>query len=190
MHQIEIVRLCALWDSADSDKENIPIVVELIDDRDVIEMLAEQTRRIHLTGAGFGIINPSSDPALAIIEQDASRVAQIQFADEEASKARAELTEAIKDARAILGSSRLASVMNLRDKNLAHSLTVTKREKHAPIEAMRYGDETALLIASIPIVERLFCWVNGKSFSIESSQKIGEQNAEALWKGCKFSVLR
>jgi hypothetical protein len=27
MHQIEIVRLCALWDTADSDKENIPTVI-------------------------------------------------------------------------------------------------------------------------------------------------------------------
>jgi hypothetical protein len=25
MHQIEIVRLCAIWDSADADKENIPM---------------------------------------------------------------------------------------------------------------------------------------------------------------------
>ena len=32
MHQIEIVRLCALWDSADPDKENIPTVIELIDE--------------------------------------------------------------------------------------------------------------------------------------------------------------
>ena len=55
---------------------------------------------------------------------------------------------------------------------------------------MKYGDETRLLEASIPIVERLFCWVNGKSFSIKDSQDIDRKNAEALWNGCKFNVLR
>src|SRR3979411_945048 len=40
MHQIEIVRLCAIWDSADPEKENIPTVVELIDDEKIIELLA------------------------------------------------------------------------------------------------------------------------------------------------------
>ena len=44
MHQFEIVRLCALWDSADSAKENIPTVIELIDDAKIIDMLADETR--------------------------------------------------------------------------------------------------------------------------------------------------
>jgi hypothetical protein len=63
------------------------------------------------------------------------------------------------------------------------------REKHAAIAPMKYGDETKLLNASIPIVERLHCWVNGKSFSIKNSQEIDQENAEALWSGCKFSNL-
>jgi hypothetical protein len=46
------------------------------------------------------------------------------------------------------------------------------------------------LNASIPIIERLYCWVNGKSFSIEDSQGIDQKNAEALWNGCTFKVLR
>src|SRR5260221_12860401 len=44
MHQIEIVRLCAIWDGADPDKENIPTIIELIDNAEIIEMLAEETR--------------------------------------------------------------------------------------------------------------------------------------------------
>src|ERR1700751_3319250 len=44
MHQIEIVRLCAIWDSVDFDKENIATVVQLIDDDEIIETLAEETR--------------------------------------------------------------------------------------------------------------------------------------------------
>ena len=80
--------------------------------------------------------------------------------------------------------------MNLRHKHLAHSLTQTQAEKHGPVPPMKYGDETSLLEASIPIIERLYCWVNGKSFSISNSQEIDQKNAEALWKGCTFEVLR
>ena len=81
--------------------------------------------------------------------------------------------------------------MNIRDKHIAHSLETTHREKkEGPVQPMKYGDETKLLNASIPILERLYCWVNGTSFSIENSQKIDQRNAEALWTGCKFIDLR
>src|ERR1700687_3617634 len=40
MYQIEIVRLCALWDTADPDKENIPTVIELIDSEEIMDALA------------------------------------------------------------------------------------------------------------------------------------------------------
>jgi len=175
MRQIEIVRLCAIWDGVDVDKENIPTVVKLIDDDEIIEMLAEETRR-------HWVPNPSKAPDIAAIE--------LQFADEQGSKARAELRQAIGDARAVLSSPRLASIMNIRDKHLAHSLETTRREKNGPVQPMKYGDETELLNESISIVERLYCWVNGTSFSIEDSQKIDQKNAEALWTGCKFVDLR
>ena len=189
MHQFEIVRFCALWDRADAEKENVPTVIELINDEKIIEMLAEETRR-HWTDQGGYLINPSDDPEIAALEQEAIKNSNIQFGNEQASKAKIELKEAITDARTILCSSRLDSVMNLRDKHLAHSLTTTRREKLLPIQPMKYGDETELLKASILIVERLYCWVNGKSFSIKDSQDIDQNNAEALWNGCKFSVLR
>lgn len=162
MHQIEIVRLCALWDGVDPDKENIPTVIELIDDPDIIEALAEETRSHH---------------------------ALEQFGEEQAERVRTELNAAIKVARAISKSERLSSVMNIRDKHLAHSLTQTRREKHKTIRPMTWGDGAELFESSIPIVEGLYCWVAGKGFSIANSQRIDQKNAEALWKGCKFEGL-
>jgi hypothetical protein len=47
-----------------------------------------------------------------------------------------------------------------------------------------------LLNDSIPIIEKLYCWVTGKGFSIRDSQDIDQKNAEALWNGCKFDVPR
>jgi AbiU2 len=190
MYQIEIVRLCAIWDGIDLDKENIPTVVKLIDDDEIIEMLAEETRSHWVDRAGGGLINPSNDPAISAIEQEITKAADLQFADEQASEARTELRRAIADTRAVRGSTRLASIMNIRDKHLAHSLETTRREKDGPIQPMKNGDETELLNASIPIVERLYCWVNGTSFSIDNSQEIDQRNAEALWTGCKFVDLR
>ncbi len=76
--------------------------------------------------------------------------------------------------------------MNIRDKHLAHSIEKTRREKHGPIAPMKYGDETTLLNLSAPIVEQLYCWVNGTSFSIDDARRIDEKNATSLWQACKF----
>ena len=124
------------------------------------------------------------------MEQERAASIDLKYADERASLARTELRQAIADARAVIGSARLASIMNIRDKHLAHSLETTRREKDGPVQPMEPGDETELLNASMPIVERLYCWVNGTSFSMEDAQKIDQHNAEALWTGCKFVDLR
>jgi AbiU2 len=185
MHQFEIVRLCALWDPADIDKENIPTVIELINDDSIINTLADETRN-HWANKSTALLNPSVEATLNAAERDAVRRSELAFADEQADKARTELRLAIADARSFLASRQLASIMNIRDKHLAHSLESTRREKYGPIAPMKYGDETAALELSIPIVERLYCWVNGKSFSIENARQIDEENASSLWHGCKF----
>jgi hypothetical protein len=189
MHQIEIVRLCAMWDGADPQKENLPTVVELIDDSEIIEQLGDENM-YYWSGKTAPIGNPSTDPDLAALEREAIAASERQFGSEQAAKAKRELRQAIADSRAIIASPRLASVMNIRDKHLAHSLGATRRERHGPVQPMKYGDETELLNASIPIIECLYRWVNGKGFTIEDSQTIDQKNAEALWNGCTFKVLR
>ena len=139
--------------------------------------------------AAFSSIS-SEGPEIVEAVRQAFRQSNREFGDERAAKAKSELKDAIADARAVRKSARLVSVMNLRDKHLAHSLTTTWQEKRGAVQPMKYGDETELLVASIPIIERLFCWVNGKSFSIAKSQEFDQANAAALWNGCKFSVLR
>jgi len=53
---------------------------------------------------------------------------------------------------------------------------------------MRYGDERKMLDDTLPIVEALYCWVNGTSLSFENSRKINRENAKALWNACKFTI--
>ena len=132
------------------------------------------------------------DNDLAFVMQPKSKLDRFVLAERLAQsiRARCELRETIASVREIAQSEQLKSIMNARHKHIAHSLTETKLERRGPILPMKIGDETNLIERSIPIVERLYCWVNGTSFSIRESQRIDQDNAEALWKGCTFSVLR
>ena len=67
MHQFEIVRLCALWDGAEIDKENIATVVELIDSAPIIDALADQMRSNWADREPARLLNPSEDPEKAAI---------------------------------------------------------------------------------------------------------------------------
>jgi HEPN superfamily AbiU2-like protein len=188
LHQFEIVRLCALWDRPDLTRESIPTIVELIDHPEVIEALAQETIA-HWSGSGGAITNPSDDPEIQALEREELRRVNETFGLEQGRKAREELRKAITNVRAISISPRLAGIMNLRDKHLAHALSQTRRERKGHVAPMKYGDEREVLLASLPIVEALFCWVNGSSLSFEDSLKIDCENATALWSSCKFNVV-
>jgi len=105
MYQIEIIRLCALWDEPKNNRLNIPTVVELIDNEKVIEALAEETRRQWANQPGA--------PELKAVN--------LRFGEEQAAKSRVELKEAIDAARSVRSSPSFIAVMNTRHK-LAHSL--------------------------------------------------------------------
>jgi 3'-phosphoadenosine 5'-phosphosulfate sulfotransferase (PAPS reductase)/FAD synthetase len=173
LHQFEIVRLCALWDSPKVNKkkkeipteESIPTIIELIDLPEVIEALAKEIQRQW----------PEADDD--------------EHAHEQAQRARVELRKAIADVRA---SKRfITSTRNLRNKHLAHSLSRTKHEKKTKrIPRMKYGYERKILLKSLPIVETLHRWINGKSFCFAKSQENARKNAEALWTRCTFNIQR
>jgi hypothetical protein len=69
-----------------------------------------------------GVVGQSDDPALGAEGIEAAKRSELEFADGQAAKARSELRESIAKAREILASPRLTSIMNIRDKHLAHSL--------------------------------------------------------------------
>ena len=79
MHQIEIVRLCALWDSPDLQKESIPTVIELIDDAAVIHELAEETRKHWANQPVAPDPSEADDPELAGVAQRALRESNISL---------------------------------------------------------------------------------------------------------------
>lgn len=160
MHQIEVVRICALWDQPSLDRESILTVIELIDDEKVIEALVEQAR----TG----------------LPEEAGK--------QRAERAVTSLKDAIKSAREQRGSERLKSIRNLRDKHIAHYLSETIQEKTGAVEPMKVGDERVVLNASIPIVEALNSWVNNVALPLKEAQAIDRKCAEALWQACTFKI--
>lgn len=196
MHDFEIVRLCALWDRAGNDKENIPTVIELIDHAPIIDALAKETRAYHTN-----IPRPSPMPQVSDMdtgsyvvptatEEAAIKRVDAEFGDQRASLAKAELKDAIADAKGILSDPRLDRLRNYRDKHLAHNLTETWGKKSGAKPPAKYGTALHVFNSSIPIVEKLSLWVNGKDPSLKESREISRGYVEALWKRCKFTVER
>ena len=72
IHQFEIVRLCALWDSAELEKENIPTVVGLIDDAQVLNIIFDEVRE-NWIGVKPNLLQPSNDPELKAFQEQYMR---------------------------------------------------------------------------------------------------------------------
>ena len=184
MHQIEIVRLNALWDQAHVDNEAIMSVVELIDDDKVIQALAENARAQYIS-LPEAVDGQKPDGATLEFLKEVNR----KRGEEHAANAVTGLRKAIADARALKRSPELKSIKNLRDKHVAHYLTQTKAERSGEtIAPMKVGDERPVLEGSLQIIELLYCWVNGIGISFEDSRKIDKKCAEELWNGCKFDI--
>lgn len=162
----ELVSICRLWDAADPAKENILTIAGLLKNEDVILKLVNAER--------------SNWP---------SRIDQ-KYAEERANGMDAKIRQTLASIDAINASQQLASMMNIRDKHLAHSLEVTHREKKSgPVAPLRYGDETKILDQTIPIVEHLYQSINQTGYSFDDGRTYSKRHAAAFWKGIKVSAL-
>jgi uncharacterized protein YqgV (UPF0045/DUF77 family) len=186
MHQIEVVRLCALWDAATIDRESIPTAVELIDAEPVIELILEQTRAEHA--------NVVTEKMEGVDEADVPHVMKAvqelhqKFGNERAERAAVELKETIKNASDFRKSEIVKSMRRLRDQKVAHNLVEGAARDVEIISPMKYGDERKVLEQSVSIVETLYRWINATGISFAASREIDRKCAEGLWKACTFKV--
>ena len=161
MHQIEIVRICALWDPGHTiEKESIMTVIELIDDPEVLDALGEQARAGHPP----------------------------QIAEQRAQRAISNLKDVIQKARELAKSQQMKSIRKLRDSHVAHYLTEKVEEKTNDLSPMKHGDERPVIDLSIVIVEALNSYVNDVSLSFRDAQTIDQKCAGALWNACTFKI--
>lgn len=189
LHQIELVRLSALWDQAHIDNEAIPSVIELVDNEDVINALADAARAQYAKGPEPLDKNEPAEEREIVARM--MKKANEQRGEEHAENALAGLRKAIADGRAMHKSEKLKSIRNLRNKHVAHYLTRTRAEKDGEIIApMKVGDEKPVLETSLSVIELLYCWVNGVGISFEASREIDRKCAQELWNGCTFAIKK
>jgi len=74
--------------------------------------------------------------------------------------------------------------MNLRHKDLAHSLTETRLERKGLVQRMKYGDKKWLVDETVAVVQNLHLGINMADFAFEPARMIARRNAEALWGAC------
>ena len=163
MFEYEIIVLCRIWDSIDTQKSSIPTIMDLINETEVIQQLANEK-------ASFWFDEPKYGKAKGELTKE-------------------RLNCAIRSAKEIVDSSLLRGIMNTRNKHLAHSLASTRTEKTGPISLMKYGQQTELLNKTFAIAEALHSGINHTSFSFEESQNMHKRQSNALWQGIKINVL-
>lgn len=165
----ELVQLMTIYDRCQKDdyhKISIPAVLNLIDDADVISKLKESAYSDWLG---------SNDR---------------QWAEMQSSLIGFRLEFAIRWGRRLSSCPRVASLMNFRDKHLAHTLEITRMEQRTEVANPRYGDERKLLLCAKYILNSLYLGINSISFDWNGSKNIAERNAIALWSKCKFENLK
>ena len=191
LYSFGLVRLCALWGkprSNDFEMESIPAVVDLIEPAAVLDSLQREAYLQHSNPIPIIGLQDEPPEIRAAIEQE-ERASTESWARQQSEKFRRQLETAIQRTRRISSSTRLESIVNHRDKHLAHSLAETQREKRGPVQALKYGYERDLIWKTVAIVDRLHLGINGAGFSWKESVRIARKNAEALWYGCTFKVL-
>jgi hypothetical protein len=186
MFQIEIVRLCALWDKAklSLERETIPTVIELIDDPAVLTRLSETAR------AQYSVPVRDEDAARADSDVEVLNFYHAKAGQKWAERALAELQGAIASARNLQKSELLEAIRNLRDLHVAHNLSNAAKNKAARVETIKYGDEKRVLEETLSIITHLYCWINGVGFSFQASRKIDRKCVEGLWNNCTFRIER
>lgn len=192
LQEIELVRLCSLWDRGERDAFSIPTVIDLIDNNDVIECisrLAGETRRY--------VHDPERPLGETEEDREIIRKALIRMGEREERQERRRTCvvtrRTIREAREISRSETLRNVVNFRNKYIAHATGLTRRERdegNGPLPIPKLGDETELLVKTLKIIERLDQRVRGVSFMWDDSREIERRNAEYLWRGVTIKVLR
>ncbi|KQT60370.1 MULTISPECIES: hypothetical protein [unclassified Aureimonas] len=191
MYLFELIRLAAMWDGYGSDRESIPTVVKLIDDRAVIEAVLNRMREREAQPPHLHIVGEEDlDPATAQEIRELFGHGQKRISEERVEAARAGMQRAIQRCREIAASAKVEALRDLRDRAIAHNLDLPEPAEGEETESdrWRYGGETDLLSETIELVEELNKAINSTSFDWDEAKGQSRRNAEELWTNCQFSI--
>jgi hypothetical protein len=190
MHLFEIVRLCALWDPPELDRESIPTIIELFNEPALVDQIAREQRDRYANEAEPADLDETNDPQLAAALKASWKKDRSAFAQKTERQVRQQLTFAAKKAAKVRSSLRLRAMRKFRNAYIAHNLTLPEpnMKTEEKVSSVRYGDETALLADTVAVADALHCGLNGTSFDWEESKAIARKNASALWGNCSFNI--
>lgn len=187
MHEMEILKLTALWDRPESEKICIPAVTSLIDNQDVMEIIFGEIENWYDQPARF--LSPSEDVQSRKTEEITIAFDNKRLGQQDAMKAKKELSDVIELVEELYESNKLISIKNIRDKYIAHALTETRQERKGIVRSMKCGDEIELLQDSIDLVQKLSLWLNGSNIDMNREFRRAEkEQAEELWHNCHFDI--
>lgn len=187
LHFSELLRLTALWDRFGDDRESIPSIVDFIDDPKIINKIAQETHQYFVTQPIAKDLTDEENAEIAKIIQENLEDYKKNRAEKDAALVRERLAEAIKSSRDVQGRLNVRALIDFRHSRLAHNLDPNLPSQ---IAHFKHGDEVGLLAETVKIADLLHLGINGTSFNWDDARKIARNNAEALWHGCTFNVLR
>jgi hypothetical protein len=174
MFRHEIIRICAIWDSSrsgDLEMESIRAIAQLIGDSETIHALVENQRKNTLDRP-WKILGPDRDTKAM---DDSIRKMIKGQADSAAELCNKYIQRSLFQSSKIINGERLASLRNIRNKHLAHSLSKTIWESKGPVKKPKYGYETHLLLRSILIADWLYLAICNSSFDWKGAIEIAKK---------------
>lgn len=182
----EIVRLCAMWDKASLDRESLPTVGLLVNDREVRRILSCEAY-----SARAGILprdlTPDPDPEMQeAIDRSIADYTE-RSARREARKTLRGLRRFVRDVEEIMSLESLDSLRAHRDTHMAHSLA-TAEVNVERMNRAKYGQERIIFDRTLEIVHAGQIWINGSDFQFDESVRMALRNAKLLWENCSFNV--
>lgn len=190
--EIELVRLCSLWDKPEENAYTIRTIIDLIDDPSVIHLMSKGVADFRRSTA--------KDPLYIRVPVGQKHIdvmkTHFQIADADAKNEYQKITiisrNVIKMSNLIYNSDRLLRVKNFRNKNIAHALsrTIAENKRNEPIDPPKVRDVGKLIFSTVRIMGRLWLCVNSGSYAWDSSKLRAKRDAEALWHGVTIEALR
>lgn len=182
----ELVRLCAMWDSAREDRESAPTIYALINKTEIIEKIVNDRYASFANEAFPHDLTPTTDPHIQKLKDEWWESTRAERADEEAGRTRAQLTEAIERIDKMRASPVLRAMRDFRDEHIAHNLDPNRSS--AGGQRPRYGEERTLLKETVKVADLLHRALNDTSFMWLDARRQARRNALALWTRCTFSI--
>jgi hypothetical protein len=180
----QLVRLSAIWDGYGDDRESIPVIARLLDDKDVqaeaVEAVRSRWRRLEP--------HATDDTASGEDLRRWARNAVNEEADERADEAAKALPDLVER---ILDYARSDIVLGLRDYRnqfIAHNLDRQSLDRAADVATPRHGDEAEILDKTIEIVDLLYVYLHGTSFVWDRARDLAHKCASDFWGTCRFEV--